>query len=223
MPFIDAALTRYGQDGAAVTSNRNILFVHIQKTGGTSILRTLGQEADLRHRHFFASQFRLMCTAEQWEATFKFAFVRNPWERLVSWWSMMNSFRNAVPKGAQLNRFFTYVFANSRTFEEFILNCHADIEDPDGRKCILRNQLDYLTDSKGRLLVDYVGKFENLQTDFREVTRQLGLPDTALENINKSSHAAYTDYYNDRTRALIERAYERDIAQFGYAFGKDAA
>ena len=219
MPFIDAALTRYGQDGAAVTSNRDILFVHIQKTGGSSILRALGQEAHPRYKHFFASEFRLMCTAEQWDGAFKFAFVRNPWDRLVSWWSMLNAYRDAFRQGARLNRFFTYVFENSVTFEEFILNCHADIADPDGRKCILRNQLDYLTDSDGRILVDFVGKFENLATDFRKITRQLGLPATALEHRNKTSHARYTDYYSNRTRGLIEEAYQRDITQFGYAFG----
>jgi chondroitin 4-sulfotransferase 11 len=222
MPFIDRALTRYGQNGTAVTSNADILFVHIQKTGGTSILRTLGLDAHLHHRHFFASQFRPMCDAEQWDATFKFAFVRNPWDRLVSWWSMINGFRDAYRKGPHLNRFFAYIFENSLTFEEFILNCHADIADPDGRKCILRNQLDYLTDPDGRLLVDFIGKFENLEMDFRKVTRQLGLPDTALAHINQSTHAAYFDYYNDRTRSLIEQAYQRDIKQFGYTFGQEA-
>lgn len=220
MPFIDAALSSYGQNGAAVTSNRDILFVHVQKTGGSSILRALGQEAHPRHKHCFAAEFRMMCPAEQWNRTFKFAFVRNPWDRLVSWWSMVNAYRDAFRKGVRLNRFFTYVLGSSTTFEEFLLNCHADIADPDGRKCILRNQLDYLTDREGRLLVDYVGRFENLAHDFREVTRQLGLPDTALEHRNKTSHAPYTDYYSERTRSLIERAYHRDIAQFGYVFGQ---
>lgn len=223
MPFIDAGLTRYGQDGAPATCNRDILFVHIQKTGGTSILKALGQEPHPRFKHCFAGEFRQMCTAEQWNAAFKFAFVRNPWDRLVSWWSMLNAYRDAYRQGARMNRFFTYVFENSATFEEFILKCHADIPDPDGRKCILRNQLDYLTDPDGRLLVDFVGKFENLAADFRKVTRQLGLPDTALEHRNRSSHAPYTAYYSDRTRALIEQAYRRDIAQFGYAFGQEAA
>lgn len=222
MPFIDAALARYGSDGAPVTSNRDILFVHIQKTGGTSILKALGHEAHPRHKHCFASEFRRMCPAEQWDAAFKFAFVRNPWDRLVSWWSMMNAYRDAFRQGARMNRFFTYVFENSVTFEDFILNCHADIADPDGRKCILRNQLDYLTDSDGQVLVDFVGKFEHLAADFRTVTRELGLPDTELEHRNRTAHAPYTDYYSDRTRALVEQAYQRDITQFGYAFGQEA-
>lgn len=223
MPFIDAALTGYGRDGAAVESNRDILFVHIQKTGGSSILRALGQEPHPRYKHFFAADFRRMRTAGQWDRAFKFAFVRNPWDRLVSWWSMANAYRDAFRQGARLNRFFTYIFENSVTFEDFILNCHADIADPDGRKCILRNQLDYLTDGEGRLLVDYVGRFENLAGDFTEVTRQLRLPDTALEHRNRTAHAPYTAYYSDRTRAVIEQAYQRDIARFGYAFGQDAA
>lgn len=222
MPFIDAALTGYGQAGAAVTAGRDILFVHIQKTGGSSILRALGQDAHPRHKHCFAAEFRQMCPAEHWDQTFKFAFVRNPWDRLVSWWSMIDAYRDAYRNGRRLNRFFTYVFENSVTFEEFILNCHADIADPDGRKCILRNQLDYITEPGGRVLVDYVGRFENLASDFQEVTRRLGLPDTALEHRNRTPHAAYTDYYSDRTRALIEQAYHRDIAQFGYAFGQQA-
>jgi hypothetical protein len=149
MPFIEAALASYGPDRTPATSNRDILFVHIQKTGGSSILRALGQEPHPRYKHCFAAEFRSMCTPEQWERTFKFAFVRNPWERLVSWWSMINAYRDAFQRGARLNRFFTYVLESSVTFEDFILNCHADIADPDGRKCILRNQVDYLTDPSG--------------------------------------------------------------------------
>jgi chondroitin 4-sulfotransferase 11 len=220
MPFIDAALTGYGPDGATVVSNRDILFVHVQKTGGSSILRALGQDPHPRHKHCFAAEFRQMCTPAQWDGAFKFAFVRNPWDRLVSWWSMIDAYRDAFRRGARMNRFFTYVLENSATFEEFILNCQADIADPDGRKCILRNQLDYLTDSDGRLLVDYIGRFENLAADFTAVTRQLGLPDIALEHRNRTTHAPYADYYTDRTRAVVERAYQRDIARFGYAFGQ---
>jgi hypothetical protein len=200
------------------SANQELIFVHIQKTGGSSILKALGREMHSRHKHRFASEFRDMYGQARWDEAYKFAFVRNPWDRLVSWWSMVNQYRGAYVRGAKFNRFFTHILQNGRTFEDFILNCGADIEDADGRKCIFRNQLDYITDADGQIMVDYVGRFEHLDKDFDKLTARLKLPKSALEHRNRSDHKPYATYYNAETRAVVEAAYKRDIAHFGYVF-----
>jgi hypothetical protein len=67
---------------------RRLIFVHIQKTGGNAISTALGQNPDCPEKHFFARDLRELYCTDVWNAYFKFAFVRNPWDRLVSWWSM---------------------------------------------------------------------------------------------------------------------------------------
>jgi hypothetical protein len=65
--------------------------------------------------------------------------------------------------------------------------------------------------------VDYIGKYENLQDDFDEICRQIGI-NASLTHKNKSKHKDYREYYNDYTRNLIEEAFKEDIEMFGYSF-----
>lgn len=196
----------------------NLIFVHIQKTGGSSIAATIGQKVYSPHKHRFASELKLIHGAAVWDAAYKFAFVRNPWDRLVSWWAMIEQFRPQHEQGRDLNNFFKYVHSNARTFEEFIVNCPDDIEDDNGKKCILRNQIDYTVDENGASMVDFIGKFENLHVDFNHVLKTVGREPRPLPHHNKTPHRPYQEYYSPRTRAIIEEAYAKDIATFGYRF-----
>lgn len=195
-----------------------LIFVHIQKTGGSSIAAAIGQQVYSPHKHRFAKELRNIHGAEAWDAAYRFAFVRNPWDRLVSWWSMIETFRPQHEQGRRTNNFFSYVFSNSRNFEEFIVNCTDDIEDDNGWKCVLRNQIDYMVDERGAPMVDFVGRFENLDEDFNHVLANAGWEPRALRHHNKTAHRPYQDYYSPRTREIIEKAYATDIAAFGYRF-----
>jgi len=196
----------------------DILFVHIQKTGGSSIMRGLGRRPNHVHKHRFAHELREIYTPAVWDSAYRFAVVRNPWDRLVSWWSMVNMYREAHAQGGYFNNFFAYVLGRARTFEDFILNCGDDVEDPDGFKCIFRNQIDYVIDADGQVMVDFIGRFETLESDFRHVLAETGRPATALEHVNRSRHRPYQDYYSPKTRDIVEKAYARDIARFEYRF-----
>jgi hypothetical protein len=88
----------------------------------------------------------------------------------------------------------------------------------DGRKSTLYNQLDYVADSSGHIIVDFVGRYESLEHDSRVVLNMLGLPDAFLPHENRSSHGDYRDYYSDLTRRIVADRYQRDIEHFGYRF-----
>ncbi len=142
-----------------ICDNPRFLFVHIQKTGGTSLataLRSTNPEAQLfqgTHDHARWARQRLQ---NQYDSYFKFAFVRNPWDRLVSWYAMiMQASQKPV---AELNRFWQYVLAEAPTFDDFVNRCTDIVDDVDGQKSIMYNQLDYVTDERGRIIVDYVGR-----------------------------------------------------------------
>src|ERR671921_2260700 len=89
-----------------VSDSRKVVFVHIQKTGGLTVDRLLNERIpDLRRivaRHGFASLG--MDELEGWDEYFKFAFVRNPWDRLVSWYSMVSTADAAETHQILLNR-----------------------------------------------------------------------------------------------------------------------
>ena len=82
----------------------------------------------------------------------------------------------------------------------------------------LELQKDFIYDESGRLLVDFVGRFENLQQDFDEICKRIPIPPTSLPLINTSQHRPYKDYYNNRTRDLVYNAFKTDIELFNYDF-----
>jgi chondroitin 4-sulfotransferase 11 len=204
-----------------ISEQQKILFVHIQKTGGSSIREALrGAVPDLRpflgtHDHAAWARLHL---GPRWADYFKFAFVRNPWDRLVSWYAMI---REQGRRG-YANRLWQYVLTHSSSFEEFLHRCTDTIEDHDGRKFFLYNQLDYVSGEESELLVDFVGRYESLEQDARAVFDRLGLPGLRLPHVNRSGHDHYSTCYTDATRQLVADRFARDIAFFGYTFEAEA-
>jgi hypothetical protein len=199
-----------------ISHENHWIFIHIQKTGGQSICCALTGNTREKHKHYFASELRELYGEEIWASYFKFAFVRNPWDRLVSWWAMFEGRKRAeLESGQRLGKFAQYVLANARSFDEFLSNCTAEIEDRDGRKFIFRNQVDYLSKD-----IDFVGRFENIESDFSCVAKRIGNPDARLPLLNKSKRTEYTSYYTPVTRDLVAEKYARDIQEFGYRFGQ---
>ncbi|HEV8014439.1 MAG TPA: sulfotransferase family 2 domain-containing protein [Stellaceae bacterium] len=201
-----------------ISTDGRWIFVHIQKTAGNAVRSALGVELNDARKHFLAHELRRLYGEAAWQRAFKFAFVRNPWDRLVSWWSMIDAARDPL-RAPQLNKFHDYVLRRARNFEEFIANCTDEVVDDDGRKHVFRNQIDYLVDEKGTVIVDFIGRFECLQRDFTEVSTRIGIARTDLPRVNMSQHAHYTEYYSPALAERVGRLYARDIATFGYRFG----
>ena len=79
--------------------------------------------------------------------------------------------------------------------------------------------MDWITDDKGDILVDYIGKFENLQEEFDIICKKLNIPKIILPHVNKdSSKESYKNYYTSESMELINKAFEKDIKQFNYKF-----
>jgi len=208
-----------------ISESRKFIFVHIQKTGGTSlkhVIRTHVEDAHpLLGTHDFARGGRRALGAA-WDEYFSFAFVRNPWDRLVSWWSMIAQAGSKTDGKNDRNQFWHYVRENGRTFEEFITNCTEAIPDRDGSKCAAVNQYDYLVDESGRCIVGFVGRFETLSDDVATVLKRLGLPATELPHRTRSRHRPYAEYYTPALRDMVGERFARDIERFGYRFGETA-
>jgi chondroitin 4-sulfotransferase 11 len=195
------------------------IFVHIQKTGGDSIRAALGVELNDPHKRRTAPELRAIYGDAIWQSSYKFAFVRNPWDRLVSWWTMIDALRPRFEAGEVFNVFQTYVLSRAKTFEDFLTRCDEEVADVDGSKHIFRNQIDYLTDHSRHLIVDFVERFERLQEDMSKVAREIGMGTLVLPRINVSQHKHYSEYYTQDSANLVANRCRKDLSLFGYRFG----
>ena len=202
-----------------LSRDRRFVFIHIQKTGGVAMEKALQSVAadavksfddlaacrdPLKRRHLFAADLKAYLGDQEWRRYFKFAFVRNPWSRLVSWYNM------CIERPS--NAFMWYVKANARTFDDFL-----NMTDGPAAKTVY-NQVDYVSDDQGELLVDFVGRFETMAADFAHVCERLEI-NVSLERLNASSPVDYRAYYDERTRQVVAERFQRDIKAFGYEFG----
>ncbi len=186
------------------------VFFHVPRTGGSSI-RSLGWW-DQWTGHFPSAS----------EATgpakhFSFAFVRNPWDRFVS---LYHYFATMTPRHRwyPANRPIVAGIRRFRSFGEF---CHEFHAWPHRDNFHFRPQWRWIAEEHGKLLVDFVGRFERLDDDFARICRRLGLSKCRLPRRNSSPHGPYPAYYEKETRRIVGTLYARDADIFGYAPHKE--
>jgi len=152
---------------------------------------------------------------------FKFTVVRNPWDRIVSYFSFVKKLiqnENQPSKEMLISE-----YGIDFTFDDFVKN-KLNVLTVGGTKYVNKlktaNQIDWIKNSKNELDIDYICKFENLQYDFNEVCDKIGIPQQQLPHKNKTHHKHYTEYYDDETREIVANRYAEDIEYFGYKFGE---
>jgi hypothetical protein len=191
------------------------IFVHIPKTAGTSVsdcLRTVARgkveygclKCSWDH-HTTARQFKHRLGNVHYKESFTFSFVRNPWDRMYSWYTM----HYQVQKWEM--DFKTWLM----DFQHIMKNTHLEGEDivPSQR----RSQMDWLTDSEGNIIVDYIGKFENLNNDFRVIQEKLNIKkNLPVKNVTK--HDSYKKAYDNEMIDFVYKYSKADIEEFGYEF-----
>jgi len=229
------AFSAKGIVGMLFSDSHKVLFVHIQKTGGETVAGLLTKHApDIRRlgaKHEFANFGRLKLGAA-WNDYFKFAFVRNPWDRLVSWYSMirratritwfdalLSSRKRSHLRQRASNPMWRYLYENCSSFEGFIKNCTGQVEVEKGALySFAYNQLDYLEDGSGSILVDFIGRFENFSEDLRMLTMKAGIQLGRVTHANVSVHRHYSAYYTSELEKIVRERFARDIEYFGYDF-----
>ena len=198
--------------------DREFVFVHVQKTGGMSIKKALSTIDGCveTNYHDFVSNL------DNPEKFFKFSFVRNPFDRIVSWYNMgIKKNINSKLVGYD-NTFWEYLLENSTNFSEF-LNCtekimeYKDIGKP-YFKSISFNQLDYFKDINGNIIMDYIGRFENIKDDFDKICNLLNINNLELPHINKFQHDDYRSYYTTKDIDKVTSLYSEDLKYFNYKF-----
>jgi hypothetical protein len=189
------------------------VFVHTPRCAGLSVVESLPN--GLTHSHLSVHDYRLALGRAGFDRLFKFGFVRNPWDRLVS------SFHHLKRGGCHDNdkRWADQHLAGYTEFEPFVkgwLNGRTIYSDvwhfvPMVRFVCLPGRRAHA--------LDYLGRFETLADDFARIARRLGR-EASLAHVNHAprAHADYRAYYTPETRRIVERVYAADIEAFGYSF-----
>lgn len=184
------------------------IFIHITKSAGTSASKSLFNELTY---HYTAIQYRVIFGRRRFNRYFKFAFVRNPWDRLYSAYCYLKGGGwNDQDKG-----WFNKRLGTTPDFESFVLEWLS----PErlSSHLHLRPQIYFICDRRGHPLLDFVGYFETLPEDFEHVTQQLGI-DASLSHVNASQRGDYRDAYSPEAIEKVRQLYAEDIANFGYDF-----
>ena len=187
------------------------IFIHIPKNAGQSIRNTLFE--NLLPGHMKAYTYQLIFPKKIFESYYKFAFARNPWDRLASAYMFMKG------GGAhEKDRLWSEkTLTQYDSFESFVKNGLRSHEVQTWPH--FRPQVDFLRGQNGKIELDFIGRFENLQQDFNHVRDHLGLSGELLFiNKTKTKREPYQTYYSDELRDIAARVYKEDIEVFDYKF-----
>ena len=220
-----------------ISIQKKFLFIHVPKTGGNSIQNILKdysedrivglkrnqkiiQRFEVRNekyntsKHTTLTQYKSVMDAELYNSLFKFAVIRNPWDRMISFyfsphlggrgWNRYAFFelvKNVQPVRHYIcqKKGLTIVIPLRNIFREFGVHLHL------GNKRIDTD-------------IDFLIRFEQLNKDFTTVCEKLNIPFTPLPRVNRSKHNHYSSYYDDETKEAVRLKFADEIAAGNYRF-----
>jgi hypothetical protein len=212
-----------GVDSVLIYSRKSrVLFTHVSRTGGTGgtaiadcLRRSLPDSKELLGQHEPPVCARSVL-GELFDRSFKFAFVRNPWDRFVSWYALIG--RSTHTPETEPASLVDPESEHWKGFDAFLENWSAETALIDGALRRRLGQWDQLADADGQLLTDDVGRFETLAEDADRLFAKAGIDCPSLPTMNSSRHHHYSLYYSDFGRELVDSVFRRDVEQFGYRF-----
>jgi hypothetical protein len=204
-----------------ISPNHKYVFVAVPKTGTHAVRQALRPHmgagdmeqvglfvkrqfpnADLAkvgHGHISLEQLRKFMDPAKFAEYFKFAFVRNPFDRFISYCSFITRERGAFKTDPQ--KVMRRVLAN-----------------PPSEHVLFWPQNTFLVDGEGKLLTDYIGRVETMQQSFEFIASKIGVPAVQLQKVNATERSAYRDYYDQELIDGVAKLYADDLKLFEYDF-----
>ena len=189
-----------------INHKHKFLFIHIPRTGGTSIEEQFQyDEAKSKNKHWNLNNWKNHLSDERFESYFKFTFVRNPWNIMIS--KYMCNWYALKHRGGEIG------YRSGKSLKYFLEHYQpAKHEHGDGF-------FDYFDPAQ----MDFVGRFENRAEDIKYICEKIGININSKTRSRSRSHPLkkhYTEYYDDETRQIVAEKYAKDIEYFGYKFGE---
>lgn len=179
----------------------NFIFIHINKTGGSSIGRAL----KIPFGHKTALETIDEIGIDRWQKRYTFAVVRNPWDKVVSQYFHRK-------KTDQIDK------EDSIEFNDWVKLAYGeqDLKYYNNPKMFLPHY-DWISDRENKILVNFICRFENLSQDFDYVCNQINKK-AELPHLKASKRGNYRDYYEADTREIVASWFAKDIQNFNYQF-----
>jgi len=229
------------------------IFIHIPKNAGTSLRSNLCRLSGMKQPYTFEEKaFARLCThtkpcdckkdgvlsgrhiraitlrdekeIDNWNDLYKFAFVRNPYDRMVSFWAFYRNIGTSmtnVRRSAEMMSFDDWVkYLRKKSFAK--MGEHPESLVPPWRW----PQVSWI-EKDGKQIIDFVGRYENLQEDFEYICKHIGLDKDSslwkgheqLEEFNKSGRLKdYRQYYTEESKKIVGWWFKRDLELFDYSF-----
>lgn len=216
--------------------NKKFLFIHIPKTGGNSIASILWKYSEdiiINHdhavfeeipdyfelinpdypslkKHSTLMDYRKVIGDQVFKRLYKFACVRNPWERMIS----LYFYKSGKGRFNDWSRTdFIELAKRSRPAMKYLTTKGG------GRLAkVLPRQQRWKRIFGIQPEVDFIIRFENLQSDFDKLCENIGISKVMLPHKNKSQRKNYVNYYDDELIEIVKELFIDDIQEFGYRF-----
>lgn len=205
-----------------ISHKHRYIFFAIPKTGTHSVRQALRQQmgeqdleqvglfvkkrfpfpefAGIQHGHISTRQIRPVLGDKMFGEYRKFAFVRNPFDRFVSYCAFMSRGSNIFE--TEPLRYMKYVIRELKPMDHLLY----------------QPQHAMVTDAESKLELDIVGRNETMQASYDEICAQVGMETTQLERVNSSKHRPWQEYYDRDLVGWVSDLYRRDLELFNYGF-----
>lgn len=184
---------------------KKLIFIHIPKAAGRSVSTSIF--GDDKPGHYYSSDYKSV-SKEKFDEYFKFTFVREPLDRLHSSYNYLTS-----GGGNEVDRLFGQILKEStKSFEDFVLNWLTTERLNSWVHFVPQHQYIYLKD--GECGVDFIGKFENIDSDFNKLKEQINI-EVNLPHNNKN-HLSKDKKYKKEVIDKVRSLYSDDYRLFDY-------
>jgi hypothetical protein len=204
--FIFFAIPKTGTHSVRMALREHMAQDDLEQVGLFVKRRLPFRELDhIPHGHLGVRDIRPVLGEEVFDGYFKFAFVRNPFDRFVSFCAFMSREADYFARAPQA--FMKHIIREVRPVDNVLY----------------RPQYELLVDADGHLAIDYLARTETMQTSYEEICRRIGIPARPLEKINASSHLPYWHYYDEELIGLVGDLYRKDLEILDYRFESHAS
>tara|TARA_R110002167_G_C12683722_1_gene651688 strand:- start:1553 stop:2134 length:582 start_codon:yes stop_codon:yes gene_type:complete len=190
-----------------INHEHKFLFLHLPKTGGTSINKFFNDKFDNNKREFghpYLSDYK----CNNFDDYFKFTVVRNPYDRLVSAFFYMKEYSNFQ---SDINFRKKWKLEHD-TFESFVIEkLPIIVGNKNTRPRHFKPQVEF-----GTAGLDYIGSFVTMQDDMNFICDEIGIDRQDLPHVNSSNHKRYDEYYNEELLNIVKTLYINDFNNYNH-------
>ena len=213
---------------ALLDRQNKFIFFHLYKCGGTSLrdilkpylsdIRYPNRYEELGNSHSLPRDIKQIYQSinkiDFYNSMFKFTFVRNPFDWLLSTYYYILK-NNLHPENENVSKMKLY---------DFLYYYVNDLKYTNKYKELGHNKItslyEYITDNNDELIVDYIGKYENIDSDMQSISEKIGVKYSYIPNlnVNTSKDKDYRKYYDVYSIDFVKKYFEKDLDYFNYTF-----